>query len=64
MLLIQTGFVTPPVGICLYVTQGVALGSSLADVSRGAAGFLVMICIGLVLLTIWPDIVLWLPKQM
>jgi tripartite ATP-independent transporter DctM subunit len=56
---------TPPVGVNLFVIQGIALpGTSLLDVSKGAAPFILVIWVLLLLLIFYPWIVTWLPDTM
>jgi len=55
--------VTPPVGLCLYVVQGITK-EPLSEVIRGVAPFYVLQLIGLVLMIHFPQIILWLPSLM
>lgn len=61
MVLLETALITPPIGINLYVVQGVRERGDLADVMIGAAPFVVTMIAMLALLLIFPDIALWLP---
>jgi len=61
MLLIETAMITPPVGINLFVVQGVRESGQLHDVMFGAAPFVVTLLVMVVLLILIPDIALWLP---
>jgi tripartite ATP-independent transporter DctM subunit len=58
--LIELGLVTPPVGMVLFVIQGIS-GASLDDVARGTLPFMVLLLVGVVLMAIFPQLVLWLP---
>ena len=62
ILLIETAMITPPVGINLFVVQGVRERGSLNDVMIGAAPFVVTLFVMIVLLVLFPDIALWLPR--
>jgi C4-dicarboxylate transporter DctM subunit len=62
-LLCEIGQVTPPVGINLFVIQGVSR-ERLVDVSAGAAPFVGLMILGCVLLYFFPEIATWLPRQM
>jgi len=56
---------TPPVGVNLFVIQGIApRGTTLMTVARGAAPFIGVIWILLLLLIFFPEIVTWLPSRM
>jgi len=56
---------TPPVGVNLFVIQGIApKGTSLMTVARGAAPFVGVIWVLLILLIAFPESVTWLPGKM
>lgn len=56
---------TPPVGVNLFVIQGIApRGTSLMTVARGAAPFIAVIWVLLLILIFVPEIVTWLPSRM
>ena len=61
-ILIEAALITPPVGLNLYVVQGMRQRGSINDVIRGAAPFLIGMIVLIALLMIWPDIALWLPR--
>ena len=61
MVLLETALITPPIGINLYVVQGVRERGELVDVMVGAVPF-VLTMIGMIaLLLAFPGIALWLP---
>jgi TRAP-type C4-dicarboxylate transport system permease large subunit len=62
VVLLETGAVTPPVGINVYVIKGIAPEVELYTIFRGIVPFLMMMFICLVILTIFPEIALVLPK--
>ncbi|MEM7024959.1 MAG: TRAP transporter large permease, partial [Pseudomonadota bacterium] len=62
MLLIETAMITPPVGINLFVVQGVRERGQLHEVMLGAAPFVVTLLVMVVLLILIPDIALWIPN--
>jgi tripartite ATP-independent transporter DctM subunit len=65
VLLLELGLITPPVGMNLYTIRAIApVEASLRDVTMGALPFAFMLALGVVILTAFPDIVLWLPAQM
>jgi tripartite ATP-independent transporter DctM subunit len=53
--------ITPPVGFNLFVLQGMT-GRSIGYVAWAAAPFFVMMVIGVIIITIFPQIALYLPK--
>ena len=63
VLFIEMGQITPPIGINLFVIQGLWNGK-LSDVVRGSIPFHLLMFVMLGLLVIWPEIALWLPQNM
>jgi TRAP-type C4-dicarboxylate transport system permease large subunit len=59
-VLLEAGLLSPPVGLNLFVIQGVT-GAPLAEVVRGSIPFLVILLGAGVLLALVPDLALWLP---
>jgi tripartite ATP-independent transporter DctM subunit len=60
---LQMSFLSPPFGYALFYLKGVAPPEiSTTDIWRGAAPFLALQFIGLVLCMIFPDIILIVPK--
>ena len=62
MLLIETAMITPPVGINLFIVQGIRRRGQLHDVMIGALPFVGSLVVMIVLLIIFPEIALWLPE--
>jgi tripartite ATP-independent transporter DctM subunit len=58
----EIGFVHPPIGMNLYVIQGVAPDVSLGRIFRGVVPFLAADLVHLVLLVVFPVIALGLPQ--
>ena len=54
--------ITPPVGINLYVVQGLRQRGEVDDVIIGSAPFVVAMLLMLAILSYWPDLALWLPR--
>jgi tripartite ATP-independent transporter DctM subunit len=61
-LVVEAAQITPPVGFNLFVLQGMT-GKSVLAIGRYALPFLAALVIVVMLITIWPDIVLWLPNN-
>lgn len=59
ILLIEMALITPPVGLNLYVVQGVRRTGSIVDVMLGAFPFVIMIAIMIVMLVAFPQIALY-----
>lgn len=58
ILLIEMALITPPVGLNLYVVQGVRQEGSISDIMKGSAPFVIMISLMILLLIIFPDMAL------
>lgn len=61
---LEMGFITPPVGINLFVIQGVAKGGTMKWIAWGATPYVIMMILFVGLLFVFPDLALWLPRQM
>ncbi len=57
----EIGFVHPPLGMNLYVMQGVAKDVSIGRIFRGVMPFLASDFVHLALIILFPAIVMWLP---
>ena len=55
------GMLTPPLGICLIVSCGIA-GNRLTDISRSVVPFLAVLIADLLLITFWPPLTTWIPS--
>jgi C4-dicarboxylate transporter, DctM subunit len=60
----EIGLITPPVGLNLYVINGIVPDVDLKTVLFGALPFMLCMLVGIALLIIFPDIALWLPNHM
>jgi tripartite ATP-independent transporter DctM subunit len=61
---VEIGLMTPPVGLNVYATKTIVGDAvSLATIFKGCTWFLVCEALLLVILTAFPEIVLWLPKM-
>jgi len=59
----EIGLITPPVGLNLYILRGVS-EAPLGEIALGAAPFVIALILGLVILTAFPVLSLWLPSLM
>jgi len=64
VVLIETAMITPPVGINLYVIQGLRKRGHLHEVMAGATPFVVTLLMMIGLLVLFPGLALWLPRIM
>ena len=65
VLMCELGMITPPVGMNLYVVQGVRPGGGdFSDVIWGALPFAILMIAFTGLLILAPDLALWLPRTM
>ena len=62
VLLIETAMITPPVGTNLFIIQGVRGRGHLHEVMIGSSPFVVTLIVMIVLIVVFPDIALWLPR--
>jgi C4-dicarboxylate transporter, DctM subunit len=62
-ILIEAALVTPPVGLNLYVVQGLRESGGIGDVIKGALPFVFGMLALIGLLMIAPDVALWLPNS-
>jgi len=60
-MLLEAGLLSPPVGLNLFVIQGVT-GAPLGQVVRGAVPFLFLLLTGAASIVTFPQIALWLPS--
>jgi C4-dicarboxylate transporter DctM subunit len=61
---LEIGLVTPPVGLNLYVVKSIAPDIPMSQVLLGALPFVLIDCLLIVILCIWPQLALWLPNKM
>jgi C4-dicarboxylate transporter, DctM subunit len=62
IILMETAMITPPVGINLYVVQGLRKRGRIDDVIIGAAPFVLAMLAMIAILSYWPQLALWLPR--
>ena len=65
VVMCEIALITPPVGMNLFVVQGLRRdGGSFGDVIRGALPYVFLMLAFTVLLIVWPGMALWLPHSM
>lgn len=62
VLMAELALITPPVGMNLYVVQGIRGRGNIREVIEGVTPFLLMMLVMVALIWLWPGLVLWLPK--
>lgn len=60
----EAGCITPPFGINLYVVKGIAPDIPMGTILKGAMPFLAILLLGIVIVSAFPDLALWLPGRM
>jgi len=61
---LEIGLVTPPVGLNLYVVKNIAPDIPMSQVLLGVTPFILIDCLVIVCLCIWPELAVWLPNKM
>jgi len=62
VLLMEAALLTPPVGMNLFVVQGIRERGNLNDVIVGTAPFILTLFLMIALIIAFPGIVMWLPN--
>ena len=62
-LLVETVVITSPIGANLFVVQGLT-GHRFSDITFGSLPFAILLVLGIVIITAFPQIALWLPSLM
>ena len=64
-ILCEMGYITPPFGFNLFVIKSISPPDvSFGNIMSGSFPFVIILLIGIAILTIFPEIVLWLPSTM
>ncbi len=61
VIMIELGLITPPIGFNLFVMQGIT-GRPIGEIARGAFPFFLLMLLSAVIITVFPQIALWLPE--
>ena len=61
---LEIGFITPPVGLNLFVIQGLMPGAGAREVTIGTTPYVILMILLVITLFVFPDLALWLPGQM
>lgn len=60
----ELGLITPPVGLNLFVINGITPDVKLTTILRGSIPFMLCMVVAIVLLCFFPDIATWLPRTL
>jgi TRAP-type C4-dicarboxylate transport system permease large subunit len=63
VLVVEMGQLTPPVGLNLFVLQGMT-GRDIVYISKAALPFFLLLILAVVLVVVFPQIALYLPQIM
>jgi len=64
VIMMEAGLITPPVGLNVYTLAGVVKDVPMQTIFRGAAPFLLSMIAVVILITLFPEIALFLPSMM
>ena len=63
VVMIEMSALTPPVGLNLYILQGLT-GRSFGRTVHSAVPFFLLLCLGVLIIAAFPQIALWLPNTL
>ena len=63
IILVEIAMITPPVGVNLYIVQGIRREGSLNQVIIGALPFVITMLVMIAVLIAFPDLAMWLPNM-
>ena len=64
VIVLEIGLITPPIGLNVFVLKGAAPGIPVETIFKGIWPFLIAAVIAMVLITIFPQIALYIPSHM
>lgn len=64
VIMMEMGQITPPMGLNVFVIHGIAKDVNMVDIFRGIFPFIIAQFILIIILTLFPDIVLYLPNSL
>ncbi len=60
----ELGLITPPVGLNLFVINGITPDVRLPTILRGAFPFMMCMVVAIVILSVFPELATWLPRTL
>jgi tripartite ATP-independent transporter DctM subunit len=64
VVMLEMGMITPPIGMNVFVIKGIAQDVPIETIFRGIFPFVAAMVLGVVILTLFPQIALFLPSMM
>jgi C4-dicarboxylate transporter DctM subunit len=64
VVLMQAGMILPPVGINLFVIQGIRRNGRISEIAWGSVPFVLAMVVLMALLIVFPQLALWLPAAL
>jgi C4-dicarboxylate transporter DctM subunit len=64
VVLMQAGMILPPVGINLFVIQGIRRAGRISEIAWGSMPFVLAMMLMMALLIVFPQLALWLPAAL
>ena len=62
LLNLELALITPPVGMNLFVLQGISPESRMTDIIKGVVPFGIAMALEILVLCFFPEIATWLPS--
>ncbi|HKJ94683.1 MAG TPA: TRAP transporter large permease [Gammaproteobacteria bacterium] len=59
---LEIGLITPPVGLNLFIINGIAPDITLRDILMGSLPYVICMVVAIVVLCVFPQLALWLPN--
>jgi TRAP-type mannitol/chloroaromatic compound transport system permease large subunit len=59
---LQTAWLSPPVAMSAYFLKGVVPEWDLGEIYKGMMQFMGLQILGLIIIVVFPEVVLWLPR--
>jgi C4-dicarboxylate transporter, DctM subunit len=59
----ELGLITPPVGLNLFVINGITPDVRLGTILRGAFPFMMCMVVAILILSVFPELATWLPSK-
>jgi TRAP-type mannitol/chloroaromatic compound transport system permease large subunit len=64
-MMIQTSYLTPPMAPAIFYLRGIAPPEiTTNEIFRGIIAYMLLQLLGIALVTVFPDIALWLPSKL
>ena len=64
VIVLEMGLISPPVGVNVFVVKGIAKDVPMGDIFRGILPFWLAMIVCLILIVLFPDIAMFLPRTM